>query len=149
VLVQQLVLADASAVVFSAHPCSGDTQVVWVNAAFGLGESLVGGAVTPDLYGIRKVDLTIMYYQVTEKTCLTVAGPGGTSQVPLPHSLRHERVLGDGQLKALAILACQLETELGFPVDLECAFRGEKLYLLQCRPITTLVNMPAAISVGW
>lgn len=138
VLVQLLVVADAAAVVFSADPRTGDRDRVVINAAWGLGESIVGGNVTPDLYAVRKSDASIVERQVAEKTCMTVAGPAGTREVPVPRCMRCEPALGDDQILELACLACVLETHEGWPVDLECAYERGKLYLLQCRPVTAV-----------
>ena len=59
VLVQQLIVADSSAVLFSAHPVTGSRDEIVVNASWGLGESIVGGTVTPDTYVVRKVDIAV------------------------------------------------------------------------------------------
>ncbi len=140
VLVQQLVMADASAIVFSADPRTGARDRVVINATWGLGESLVGGTVTPDLYVVRKSDLEILSCQVSDKMWMTVARPEGTREVPVPRCMRSEPSLDDAQITALARLALTLEKTQRWPVDLECAYQGGRLYLLQCRPITTLSN---------
>lgn len=141
VLVQQLVLADVSAVVFSADPRTNRRDHVVINATWGLGESLVGGTVTPDLYVVHKSSLEILSRQIAEKAVMTIARPEeGTNEVAVPHCLRREPALSDAQVVALANLACTLEAGEGGPVDLECAYRGRRLYLLQCRPITTFVG---------
>lgn len=138
VLVQQLVLADVSAVVFSADPCTGARDRIVINATWGLGESLVGGTVTPDLYVVDKRSLTTLEQRIAEKVLMTVVSPEGTREVPVPRCMQSESALTADQILALAHLARTLEETQGWPVDLECAFQNEHLYLLQCRPITTL-----------
>ncbi|MBN1261125.1 MAG: PEP/pyruvate-binding domain-containing protein [Anaerolineae bacterium] len=138
VLVQQLVVADVSAVVFSADPCTGRRDRIVINATWGLGESLVGGSVTPDLYVVRKHDLHILHRAPGDKARMTVADSDGTREVAVPGCMRKELSLSDVQIRKLARLAQTLEQSEGWPVDLECAFQGAQLYLLQCRPITTL-----------
>jgi pyruvate,water dikinase len=138
VLVQQLVVADVSAVVFSAHPVTGDRGLAMVTASWGLGESVVGGTVTPDTYLVRKRDLAVVDRQVADKARMTVAVPAGTREVDVPRLLRRRPALDDAGAAAMARLAVQLEGEMGWPVDVECAIRGDRLYLLQCRPVTTL-----------
>jgi len=140
VLVQQLVGADVSAVVFSADPISGDREVVVVNASWGLGESIVGGTVSPDEYRVCKADLKVVGRRVADKERMTVAVPGGTSEVAVPRFLRTQPALDEAQLAQLAGLALALEGRWGWPVDVECAFKEGELYLLQCRPITTLIR---------
>ncbi|MBN1179438.1 MAG: PEP/pyruvate-binding domain-containing protein [Anaerolineae bacterium] len=140
VLVQELVVADVSAVVFSADPCTGERDRVVVNATWGLGESLVGGTVTPDLFVVRKDDLSVLSRRIADKQCMTVATGEGTQEVAVPRCMREEPSLDAAQVEALARLARALERAQGWPVDLECAYRHGRLYLLQCRPITTLVG---------
>jgi pyruvate,water dikinase len=138
VLIQQLILADVSAVLFSAHPATRDRDQIVINASWGLGASVVGGTVTPDTYVVRKADLTILVRQVADKRRMTVAVPDGTREVGVPRLLRTRPALDDGQIVALARLALALEQRMGWPVDVECAYQQTDLYLLQCRPITAL-----------
>jgi len=138
VLVQQLIASDVSAVVFSANPVTGNRDEVMINASWGLGESIVGGTVTPDTFIIRKSDLAVVDCQIAEKQRMTVSIPGGTQEVDVPRFLRNEASLSAEQEVAIAQLAMSLELTMGHAVDVECAYAGGQLYLLQCRPITTL-----------
>jgi pyruvate,water dikinase len=138
VLVQQLVLADTSAVVFSANPITGNRDEVVVTASWGLGESVVSGTVTPDTWVVRKADLAVEEERIGAKERMTVAVPGGTREVAVPRLLRERPSLSKAQVAELAELAVELEEEMGRPVDIETAFADEVLYLLQCRAITTL-----------
>src|SRR6202171_464906 len=112
VLVQQMVDSDTSAIAFGIDPVSGDTEVVVIDAAAGLGDKIASGEITPDRYTVRK-------------DALVVSGP--------PRG-----ALDEAQARAIAKLTLALERENGHPVDVECAFANDELYLLQCRPITTL-----------
>jgi phosphoenolpyruvate synthase/pyruvate phosphate dikinase len=146
VLVQQLVLADVAGIVFSANPLSGSLDEIVVNASWGLGESVVGGSVTPDTYVVggrgpasaSTAAWTIVQRGLAEKRRMTVAVAGGTREVDVPRLLWSRPSLGDEQVLEMAHLAHELEQAMGWPVDLECAYRDDVLYLLQCRPITTL-----------
>ena len=138
VLIQQLVASDVSAVVFSANPITGSRDEIMINASWGLGESIVGGTVTPDTFIVRKSDLAITSRTIADKQHMTVSVPDGTREVDVPRFLRKQASLSDGQAAELAQLALTLETTMGYPVDVECAYAGGQLYLLQCRPITTL-----------
>ena len=120
VLVQQMVDADVSAIAFGIDPVSGDDSVVVIDAAAGLGDKIAAGEITPDRYVIRKKDLF-------------VTGP--------VHG-----ALNDGLAREIGKLTLALERENAHPVDVECAFAKGVLYLLQCRPITTLA---AAFPVVW
>lgn len=138
VLIQQLIMADVSAVVFSANPVSGKRDEIVMNASWGLGESIVGGTVNPDTYIVAKADLAIISRRVAAKRRMTVPTEGGTHEVKVPRFLQKQPALSDSQAIEMAQLALTLETEMGWPVDIECAYQDDKLYLLQCRPITTL-----------
>jgi phosphoenolpyruvate synthase/pyruvate phosphate dikinase len=138
VLVQQLVAADVAAVVFSANPITGSRAEIMINASWGLGESIVGGTVTPDTFIVRKSDLEVIQHGIADKQRMTVSTPGGTHEVEVPRFLRKQASLDDEQVVELAKLALTLETTMGHPVDIEGAFAAGVLYLLQCRPITTL-----------
>src|SRR5712691_12274102 len=141
VLVQQLVPADAAAVVFSANPVTGSRDEVVINAGWGLGESLVSGTVTPDTYVIRKADLAMVSRDIAEKRRMTVLAPTGTHEVPVPRRQQRVPCIDDSQVVELARLVIALELTMGWPVDIECAYHGRDLYLLQCRPITTLGSL--------
>ena len=141
VLVQQLVVADVSGVVFSANPLTGNRAQVVINASWGLGESVVGGSVTPDTYAVDTASGTVVERTLSEKRRMTVAVESGTREVDVPRLLRSRPCLRDEQITEMVRLARDLERTMGWPVDVECAFRDDVLYLLQCRPITTLTGV--------
>ena len=138
VLVQQLVPADVSAVVFGANPVTGSLDEVTIDASWGLGESVVGGTVTPDSYTVRKRDRAVTSSQVAQKLRMTVMIPGGTQEVDVPRFLQSQPSVTEDQAVEMASLAVDLENAMGWPVDIECAYHAGQLYLLQCRPVTTL-----------
>jgi phosphoenolpyruvate synthase/pyruvate phosphate dikinase len=140
VLVQQLIRADVSAVIFSANPVTGDRAEVMINASWGLGESIVGGTVTPDTYLVSKADMRNVSRRIAEKGRMTVIASGGTREVEVPRFLRGQPALRENQVMEMAHLAMTLETRMGHPVDVECAYQAGRVYLLQCRPITTLAG---------
>ncbi len=144
VLVQQLIQADVSAVAFSADPASGQSGRILINATWGLGEGLVSGLVTPDLYVVPKSglagSLAPVHTQIACKDSMTICGLEETRQVPVPRALQNEPALQPAQVRLVARLALSLEQRQGWPVDIECAFQGQRLFLLQCRPITTLAD---------
>ncbi len=138
VVVQQLVLADASAVAFSANPITGDRTEVLINANYGLGEAVVSGATTPDTIVVSKTDLGAQELTVGSKEVMTVRTSEGTEEKSTPRVMRDLPALNQEQVAEVARLAIGMEEQHGWPVDLECALKGEQLFLLQCRPITTL-----------
>lgn len=138
VLVQQMVPADVSAVVFGANPVTGDRDEVVINISWGLGESVVGGTVSPDSYVVRKRDLTVVTRNIAQKLQMTVRVPGGTREADVPRLLQTQPAVNEEQVIDMARLAVDLEKTMGWPVDIECAYHTGQLYLLQCRPVTTL-----------
>lgn len=117
VVVQALVPAVAAAVVFTRHPVTGRGDQLLINAVRGLGEAMVSGEVTPDMYVVDKEDLAVRERELADHA-------GGAA-------------LADLQLRELADLSLQIEQRFGVPVDLEAAYAGGQWYLLQARPITT------------
>jgi pyruvate,water dikinase len=138
VVVQQLVPADVSAVVFSANPITGDTGEVLINANYGLGESVVSGMATPDTISIQKSDLSRQSVNIGAKEFMSVRTGSGTEEVPVPRIMQSQPALSEKQAREIAELAIDLERHCGWPVDVECAIHNSTLYVLQCRPITTL-----------
>lgn len=140
VLVQELVEADASAVAFTADPVSSDTSRVVVNSSWGLGESIVSGTVTPDTFVVSKQPLSVLDRNIGDKRRMTVPIDFGAREVGVPRVMRDAPSLSDDQVLATAELAIALERRCAIPVDIECAWRSDELYLLQCRPITTMAT---------
>lgn len=138
VLVQRLVVADASGVAFSADPVSGRRDRMIVNATWGLGESLVAGHVTPDGWTLDKADLQIVETRPSEKAKMTVLAGDRTLEISVPKFLRERPALADTELAAIATLTRDLEALQGWPVDVEFAVADGELHLLQCRPVTAL-----------
>lgn len=140
VLVQQLVPADVSAVVFSANPLTGARDQIVINASWGLGEIIVGGTTTPDTFVVGRPGLAVLGRTVGAKRRMTVAVPGGTREVDVPALLRSRPAITDEQAVTMARLATALEEHAGRPVDIERALAAGELYLLQSRPITTVAQ---------
>jgi pyruvate,water dikinase len=138
--VQHLVPADVSGVAFSANPVSGARDEVVLNASWGLGESIVSGTVTPDSFVVRKGGDQITGRGIATKERMTVRAQGGTREVAVPRIMRSAPSLRDEQVVEIAAVAVALEGEHNAPVDIEWAFAGAELFLLQCRPITTLTK---------
>lgn len=138
VLVQQLVLSDVSIVAFSANPVSKDDREIIINASWGLGETIVDGTVTPDVFLVSKNGLVITSRLISEKEFMSVHVNSTTSIVPVPRLLRKQPSLNEAQIMEVAKFALGLEQQMGWPVDIECAYQENRLFLLQCRPITTL-----------
>ena len=145
VLVQRLVPARASGVMFTADPVTGALDEMTIEAAPGLGETLAQGKVHPDLFSLRRLDdgrVKLRRRAVGSKTLQTLAEPpgaGDVSVVPVPEKLRSKSSLSRAEIKRLAALGIEVEALLGKPVDIEwCVGPKGQLFLLQARPITAM-----------
>lgn len=139
VFVQRLVRADVAAVVFSANPISGARDEVMINASWGLGESIVGGTVTPDTFVVSRATGTVIERRIAQKLRMTICGEDGTVEAPVPRVLQSVPCLSDDAIGEMMRMAEKLEAVMGWPVDVECCIADGLLHLLQCRPITGLV----------
>jgi pyruvate,water dikinase len=139
VVVQEMVAADKSGVMFTSHPSTG-APVVTIEAAWGLGEAVVSGAVTPDNYVIDRATGDLEEESVATKKVMHVrdAETGETVERAVPEDRRQERVLADEELDALRELGEEIEEYYGDPQDVEWAIHDGEVYLLQSRPITTI-----------
>jgi pyruvate,water dikinase len=136
VLVQQMVPADLALVAFSRHPVTQQPEVV-INATWGLGQSIVDGSTTPDTYVVRHSDRAVVAQTIGDKASMTILQTAGVKQIATPRPMRSQAVLNATQIQEVTHLTLQLEAEMGWPVDIEAAYRHHQLHLLQCRPITT------------
>ena len=138
VVVQRMIDSERSGVAFCADPSTGDTSRIVVEAAFGLGEVVVGGQVEPDTYLLDKAGPRLLEARVGRQTHKVVRGADGHDQRVELGDAGAERILTDDEVLELARLASRVEAHYGTPQDIEWAITGGKLYLLQSRPITTL-----------
>jgi len=139
VVVQLMVDSESSGVAFTADPSTGDTGHIVIEAAVGLGEVVVSGAVEPDTYLVAKDGPRLTSVRVGHQTHKIVRGPEGCDlRVDLDAADGARRVLPDEQVLELARLAQRVEEHYGLPQDLEWAVAGGRTWLVQSRPITTL-----------
>jgi rifampicin phosphotransferase len=138
VVVQELIFADAAGVVFTANPVSGDRDEILINAAWGLGEAVVSGAVTPDTITVDKKKGGVIRRETAEKSVMTTWTDLGTQNIPVLSSRSKKEVLSNAQAKKLAQYGVQIETLYGMPMDIEWALAREGFAIVQARPITSL-----------
>ncbi|MCY4730651.1 phosphoenolpyruvate synthase, partial [Natronomonas gomsonensis] len=138
VVVQQMVDAEKSGVMFTSHPSTGDSTMV-IEAAWGLGEAVVSGAVSPDNYVVqrtnREIDVTVAEKKVMH---LKDEETGETVERDVPEEKRTRRVLSDEDISRLVDLGERVEEYYGTPQDVEWAMTDAGDYMLQSRPITTI-----------
>lgn len=135
VVVQLLVQPTVAGVLFTRHPVTQADERV-VEATWGLGEAVVSGLVTPDSFRFRRGG-AVVERQAGDKEVEVVARPeGGTEEREVAASRRDQLCLDDDQLAALDELATLCEHHFEGPSDIEFAFEGRRLFLLQRRAVT-------------
>ncbi len=139
VVVQEMVPSDASGVLFTANPLTGNRTEIVVDATFGLGEALVSGLVEPDHYVVDDDRVVSKTLGAKALAIEPVAG-GGTRQISL-EGARHQAISDDAVVE-LSRTGRKIEALFGSPQDIEWALKGNELWLLQSRPITSLGNRP-------
>ena len=138
VVVQRLVFADAAGVMFTANPTNGKRDQLVINAAWGLGEAVVSGTVTPDTLTVAKATGKVLKRETAQKQLMTVRTEQGTHEVAVPADQQHKAVLSDAQTAELARLGMRIEQFYEVPMDVEWALAGNQFLIVQARPITAM-----------
>lgn len=143
VVVQKMIFPQASGILFTADPITGNRKVVSIDAGFGLGEALVSGLVNADLYKVS--NKTILDKKVSNKHLAIYAmETGGTKTHEIEFEFRNKQVLSDEQILELERLGRIIEKHFGCPQDIEWCLSENAFHILQSRPITTLFPIPEA-----
>lgn len=135
-VVQSLVDADTSGVLFSRNPVTGSDERV-VEASWGLGKAVVDSLVTPDNFRVRPGGEIVDRRVGTKDVRVAPSPDGGTVTTPVPDDKRDRLCLTDEDLRELDQLAAHCESYRSGGHDIEWAFEGGDLYVLQRRDITT------------
>jgi pyruvate,water dikinase len=147
VVVQTMVDARSAGVMFTRSPVTGDRSVVTIEAAWGLGSSVVGGEVTPDRWVLSKITGEVSVREISQKQIRHVPLPGGgTDSVPVAEELRRTACMSDAELQALRTIARKIERHYGRPQDIEWAVAHgtNEILMLQSRPETVWSSKEAA-----
>ena len=138
VVVQRQGPVQAAGVLFTLNPLTGREEEMMVEAAWGLGEAVVSGRVTPDRYVINAYEGRVLTRDVANQSVVLVAGDdGGVREEPLPPEQHDRPVLGDEQLLELVELGYRVQAIYGYPQDIEWALTDDGFVLLQTRPLTS------------
>jgi pyruvate,water dikinase len=150
VVVQRQIRSTRSGVMFTIDPASGDRDRLVIEAAFGLGESVVSGSVSPDRYVVAKEGLEIERREVRRKELAIVPLPdGGTETRMLDEAEGWRPVLNDEEVREVAELGVRIEDHYGAPQDTEWAYNEEgSVWMLQSRPVTTAGGEPVSAAAG-
>ncbi len=137
-VVQRMVQSEKSGIAFSIDPVTNDKSKIVVEAIVGLGEYIVQGKVTPDHYEIDKRSFVITKKEAKYQNLKYVKSGSGNREVKLSKSVGSELKLSDQEIVTVALLVKQIEDHYFFPQDIEWAIEGDKTFIVQSRPITTI-----------
>jgi pyruvate,water dikinase len=141
VVVQRMVFPEVSGIMFTADPINGHRRTVSIDASFGLGEALVSGLVSADLYQVR--DQKIIQKRIaTKKLAILPVSEGGTITIDLPEEKQNEQSLSDEYILKLAEIGRKVESHYGSPQDIEWCLVDGEIFIVQSRPITSLYPVP-------
>ena len=141
VVVQRMIDADRSGVLFTANPLDHRRDRMLLSASFGLGEAVVGGDVSPDTW-VLDAKGAVLEHHLSDKQVITVREGKSTKNQPMPEDKRRAVSLSDTEVAELAALGARAQTYFDSPQDLEWAIEGGRIYLVQSRPITALFPLP-------
>lgn len=143
--VQRMVQSDASGVILTVEPITSDRSKIVVEAILGLGEAIVSGEVTPDMFVVDKADLKIIEKKIGRQEWQLVKSPvrslgrmESNIKVTIPPIAQSRQKLSDKDILTLAQLGKKIEEHYKFPQDIEWAKENSRFYIVQSRPITTL-----------
>jgi len=139
-VVQMMVQSEKAGVVFTVDPLYQDPDIISIETAYGLGEVVVSGQVTPDTYRIGKSEMKIIDKTVAKQPWMLVKIDGKNKRVDIKEESQGNQKLSDLEIKDLAKIAKKIEEHYGYPQDIEYGFEKDNLYIVQSRPITTLTN---------
>lgn len=138
-VIQMMVFSKAAGVMFTVNVANGNDKNILIEAAYGLGEYVVQGTVTPDSYTVAKTDGKIIERNVNEQHVMLVRKKGGDcEELAVPENLSKQQTITDEQILELAGYARQIEEHYGCYMDIEWGIdeRTDKLWILQARPET-------------
>ncbi len=143
--VQRMVQSEKSGVMFTVEPVSSDATKITIEAVYGLGEGIVSGEISPDLYLVNKESLGILDKTVTPQDRMISRAEGSdgghegaNAWLDVPASLREAQKLTDAEIRELARIGRSVEEHYGSHQDIEWAYEGGKFFLTQARPVTTM-----------
>ncbi|MFZ4452541.1 phosphoenolpyruvate synthase [Salibacterium aidingense] len=141
VIVQQMIVPEASGIMFTADPVSSNRHIISIDAGFGLGEPIVSGTAAADNYKVKENSI-IEKNIASKKTAVYSLEGGGTEQRTLKVGLQDQQVLRDSHILKLEQLGRKIEERFSSPQDIEWCLVEETIYVVQSRPITTLYPLP-------
>ena len=136
VIVQSMIQSDVSGVAFSINPVNSNKDEIIIEAVKGLGEAIVSGTVTPDSYIINKKTAVILNKDIKNQKTKLVKKSGKNEWTDINDGMSQK--MSDDRIIELSKIVRNIEELYGFPVDIEWAVDNNELFIVQCRPITTV-----------
>lgn len=141
VIVQLMVFPDISGIMFTADPITGNRKIVSIDASFGLGEALVSGLVSADLYQVKSDK--VIYKKIARKEVeIRASKTGGTIREEIEEGRKTAPSLSEENALQLAGIGGRIQEHFGSPQDIEWCLAKGRIFVLQSRPITTLYPLP-------
>jgi phosphoenolpyruvate synthase/pyruvate phosphate dikinase len=141
VVIQKMIQSEISGIAFSVHPVTEDYNQMIIEAGFALGEAIVSGSITPDTYGVSKNPRKIEDINISQQPKgLFKKADGGNVWKDISKQEGKKQKLSKKQILELSDLIIRIEDHYQFPVDIEWAYENKKFYIVQSRPITTLIR---------
>ncbi|MFA5050056.1 MAG: phosphoenolpyruvate synthase [Candidatus Micrarchaeia archaeon] len=137
-VVQKMVQSEKAGVMFSVDPISQNKNVLMIEGAYGLGEMVVSGSVTPDTYLIDKKELKITKKIIGKQEWMLAKQNGENKKLSIKASAQQSQKLSDNLILEIAKIGIHIENHYDKPQDIEWAVEGNRIYITQSRPITTL-----------
>lgn len=141
--IQLMVQSDFSGIMFTVNPLTNSKEEVSIEAAFGLGQPVVSGEVTPDQYIVNKKTGKITSRYLAKQTWqLTLAG-----NTPISKKYQQVQKLTNKQIVELAHIGIKIEEHYKRPQDIEYGIEDGRIYIVQSRPVTTLIQKETEIGI--
>jgi len=137
-IIQKMVQSERAGVMFSVDPISEDRNTIMIEGAYGLGEVVVSGFVTPDTYLVDKNSFEIKKKTISKQQWMLIKQDGENKKVSIKESAQQIQKVSDEIIIELAKIGEKIESHYNAPQDMEWAVEGNKVYIVQARPITTL-----------
>ena len=144
-VVQMMVQSEKAGVMFTVDPVTQNRGKIAIEGAYGLGEIVVSGSVTPDRYIVDKNSLQIEVKDIARQTWMIAKINDSNEHINIKEEMQERQKLTDQQIVDLAKLGKRIEQHYGKPQDIEWAVAEGKLYIVQSRPITTLRGEAAEV----
>lgn len=142
--VQLMVQSEVSGIMFTVNPLTNNRDEISIEAAYGLGQPIVSGEITPDQFIVDKKDFEIKQKHIVKQTWQFTLG----GNAPVSKKYQEEQKLSTHYVKELAKIGKKIENHYDHPQDIEWAFEDKKLYIVQSRPVTTLDSKAVSSASG-